>query len=182
MSFRHIRFTENGARLSRRWCAATAPLVFALVLLVTRIDGTPREVVQADAGFETLPEVTRYWEATSTKEHDGWRLTFQCSSFGCTYDLTDIRPPAPVLIVPWRMPRDVVAAYFPGQEHYAYSVFWCESKLDPGAVGALGERGIAQIHPIWFRTYGVPPADLEGQVAQAAVIVADIGWSHWSCA
>ena len=39
-----------------------------------------------------------------------------------------------------------------------------------------------EIHPIWFKVYGVPPADLEGQVAQAAVIVADIGWAHWSCA
>ena len=79
--------------------------------------------------------------------------------------------------------RDIVCAHFPTTQcAFAVRVFMCESRLNPAAVGRAGERGSAQIHPIWFETYGVPPAGLDGQMEQAARIVADVGWRHWSCA
>lgn len=159
-----------------------AALIAVLALIVFLADGDASESM-VDS-FGPIPEARIPWKATH--ENDGWAAEWWCDTSGCRFALSaTVAPPepvvAPVLIVPWRSPRNIVAAHFPGQGDYAYSVFWCESKLDPTAIGAAGERGIAQIHPIWFKVYGVPPADLEGQVAQAAVIVGDIGWAHWSC-
>ena len=72
--------------------------------------------------------------------------------------------------------------YFVADCDYAYGVFFCESDMRPWAIGAAGEKGVAQIHPVNWPRFGVPPDDLDGQLAQAAVIVAALGWSHFSCA
>ena len=72
--------------------------------------------------------------------------------------------------------------YFPTNCDYAYSVFMCESGMRPWAIGAAGEKGVAQIHPIHWARFGMPPDDLDGQLAQAAMIVAALGWGAWSCA
>ena len=64
----------------------------------------------------------------------------------------------------------------------AIMVFTCESGLNPNATGRLGERGIAQIHPIhqaqfdWARAYE-PKVNLD----YAYKLQSSQGWSPWSC-
>lgn len=67
---------------------------------------------------------------------------------------------------------------------YAYAVSGCETghTYDPSSIGAQGEVGILQIHPIHFPRYGRPPADIWGQVQHAVAVVRDLGWRAWSCA
>lgn len=55
---------------------------------------------------------------------------------------------------------------------------WCESRLEPGAVGRYGERGLYQVRPEFW---GPVPADPVGQVAQAYEIWREHGWGPWSC-
>lgn len=73
----------------------------------------------------------------------------------------------------------VIQATFPAYEwETAYRVAMCESGGNPGAVGAAGEQGAFQV---LARYHGPVPADLYGQAAQAAQIVAAHGWGPWSC-
>ena len=70
----------------------------------------------------------------------------------------------------------ICAHPWPCQE--ALAVAWCESRFDPEAVGAYGERGLFQTHPAFW---GPVPPDPQGQVAQAYAIWAEHGWEPWSC-
>lgn len=56
---------------------------------------------------------------------------------------------------------------------------WCESRWMPGAVGALGERGLSQIRPEY---HGPVPASVRGQVAKTYVLWEVHGPRIWSCA
>lgn len=56
---------------------------------------------------------------------------------------------------------------------------WCESKFDPAAVGAHGERGAWQVIPGYW---GEVPATLEAQAEQADRIYAEHGGWPWSTA
>lgn len=69
----------------------------------------------------------------------------------------------------------------------AVRVFECESRLNPLAVGALGEAGISQIHPIhaarvgkmgysWEEMFKVGP-----NLDVAHSIWLEQGWNPWAC-
>lgn len=77
--------------------------------------------------------------------------------------------------------RAWIAVYFPASEQAtAVRVASCETggTFDPTKVGRAGEQGIFQV---MARFWGTVPADIEGQVRQAAGIVAGHGWTPWSC-
>lgn len=72
-------------------------------------------------------------------------------------------------------------------EDQALKVFTCESHLNPDALGKLGERGIAQIHPVhrdmvrrmgfsWDQMF-----DARDNVTVALDIFEASGWKPWSC-
>lgn len=76
--------------------------------------------------------------------------------------------------------RPLVASIFPAWAvDTVLSVMWCESRGDPNATGAAGERGLMQIHPRWHydATY-----DPEGNL-RAAYRISSGGtdWSAWTC-
>jgi len=76
--------------------------------------------------------------------------------------------------------RAAVERYFPPAEWAtAMRVAKCESGYQPWAVEPGGEHfGIWQVDPqIW----GTVPSDIDGQTRQAAMIVAENGWSPWQC-
>lgn len=74
----------------------------------------------------------------------------------------------------------IEAAFPPSEWATAYRVAMCESGGDPDApTGAAGEEGAFQVIP---RYHGTVPSDLLGQAQQAAEIVAEAGWSPWTCA
>ena len=81
-----------------------------------------------------------------------------------------------VAILPTSIEAIICEAPWPCQE--ALAVAWCESRFDPEAVGAYGERGLFQTHPAFW---GPVPPDPQGQVAQAYAIWAEHGWEPWSC-
>lgn len=70
----------------------------------------------------------------------------------------------------------ICAAPWPCAE--ALAVAWCESRYDPRAVGAHGEKGLFQVHPAFWGPVTEDPA---GQVAQAFAIWQRHGWGVWSC-
>ncbi len=77
--------------------------------------------------------------------------------------------------------RPLVASIFPAWAvDTVLAVMWCESRGDPNATGAAGERGLLQIHPRWHydATY-----DPEGNL-RAAYRISSGGtdWSAWTCA
>jgi hypothetical protein len=57
-------------------------------------------------------------------------------------------------------------------------VSWCESRWQPDAVGQLGERGLAQVHPV----HGSVPESAHGQVVQAYELHEVYGPEVWACA
>ena len=77
--------------------------------------------------------------------------------------------------------RASIQRWFPAEQwSKASSVAACETggTYNVNAVGAAGEIGIYQVNPyVW----GAVPADIDGQVKQAAGIVARYGWGPWSC-
>lgn len=76
--------------------------------------------------------------------------------------------------------RAAVVAYFPAsQVETAMRVAYCESRYQPWAVEASGSHyGVFQLDP---SLHGSVPADVDGQVRQAAALWAKAGWSPWSC-
>jgi soluble lytic murein transglycosylase-like protein len=84
---------------------------------------------------------------------------------------------------------DLVAAHFPPEEvASALAVLACESRFDPRATGRAGERGLFQIHPVYWtwlaRQLVGPDADLydpDTNVAVAAAVWRQFGWAPWSC-
>lgn len=170
----------------RSWLLRVA--LIAVVAAATR-EAEPRVGAEQDSVWGPLPEATRYWEATATRENDGWRAEWDCSSFGCRVVLTDIRPSAPAIIVPWRSPRNIIAAVFWDVPAQAFAIVDCETGFtwDRFATGRYGERGPFQIHPIhiglivsmgyiWDDMYEVEP---NARVARA--LYDRSGWAPWSC-
>ena len=79
-------------------------------------------------------------------------------------------------VVPAELWSAVVAYFPPDQRIKAIQVAHCESRFKADAVGALGERGVFQIHPV----HGAVPLQIAAQTQQAARIQAALGWSIWS--
>ena len=83
--------------------------------------------------------------------------------------------------------RAIVEAFPPEEEWMAARIMLCESGGDPSKVGADGERGLMQIHPIWipflnhlgytWQQMFDPLANME----VASGIVSRYGWAPWSC-
>jgi hypothetical protein len=71
----------------------------------------------------------------------------------------------------------IVEAFPPEEWECAAIIAWRESRYQPDAVGALGERGSFQVRPEY---HGPVPPDLHGQAQQAAGIVAAHGWKPWT--
>ena len=64
----------------------------------------------------------------------------------------------------------------------------CESTWNPRAVGAAGERGLMQIHPVhrpWLEALGYPWPSMwhAGTNLRAALLLYERrgGWDDWSC-
>lgn len=86
--------------------------------------------------------------------------------------------------------RPLVVSIFPAfAVETAMRIMWCESRGDPNATGAAGERGLFQIMPYWHQ----PKADaLFGSGANlydphintvVAFVISDGGnnWNAWTC-
>ena len=73
---------------------------------------------------------------------------------------------------------------------WLYAVAYCESTLDPQAVGKAGERGVMQWHPrgLWWDTPAgragqpIPVGDIRLDIAMGAWAFAHGLSSHWTCA
>ena len=84
---------------------------------------------------------------------------------------------------------DLVAEHFPpGEVATALRVMECESGGDPRATGAVGEQGLFQIYPRFWRSLadrlywpGVSLYAPEVNVVTAAAIWRAMGWRAWSC-
>lgn len=124
-----------GAGLRRgRFFAVVTFFTSLLVLYAAMLAWATRDVgAEADA-WGTVPTAVRYWERTTVEENDGWRATVYCSSFGCSYTLEDIRPPAPILpsldiepdiIVPWKVAYTVTGQATHYGESYNGQVMGC---------------------------------------------------------
>lgn len=68
----------------------------------------------------------------------------------------------------------------------APGVIWCESKFNPAAVGAAGERGALQIHPIHERGMAKQGLDWRNSEVDRTIYAIQMwersGWQPWSCA
>jgi hypothetical protein len=84
--------------------------------------------------------------------------------------------------------EDLICQYFGDQCQKALSVAWCESRYNPGTVGAAGERGIMQIHPVhiqYLGNYGLTWDDMFDPAANltyARALYNSQGWGPWTCA
>lgn len=67
----------------------------------------------------------------------------------------------------------------------AGEIAWCESRFDATAIGASGERGSFQIHPVHFpamRALGLDPTQERDLVGYAGVLWERTrSFSAWSC-
>lgn len=103
-------------------------------------------------------------------------------------------PPAPVVSeppvveIPAGSIEEMICNVFGDQCQKALSVAWCESRYNPGTVGAAGERGIMQIHPVhiqYLGNYGLTWDDMFDPAANltyAYALYSSQGWGPWTCA
>lgn len=84
--------------------------------------------------------------------------------------------------------EEMICNTFGDQCQKALSVAWCESRYNPGTVGAAGERGIMQIHPVhiqYLGNYGLTWDDMFDPAANltyAYALYSSQGWGPWTCA
>lgn len=97
--------------------------------------------------------------------------------------------PEPVVVdVPSGSIEEMICNTFGDQCQKALSVAWCESRYNPGTVGAAGERGIMQIHPVhiqYLGNYGLTWDDMFDPAANltyAYALYSSQGWGPWTCA
>jgi soluble lytic murein transglycosylase-like protein len=81
----------------------------------------------------------------------------------------------------------MICATFGDQCSKALSVVQCESNFNPGVVGAAGERGLFQIHPVhiqYLAPFGGWDAmfDPAANIAYAHNLYSQQGWGPWTCA
>ncbi len=78
------------------------------------------------------------------------------------------------------------AAYWGVSGNYLVNVAWCESRLDPGALGRAGEIGVYQLHPygllplFYERGYDNPWSAWQNVDFAVWAFSRGLG-SHWSC-
>lgn len=98
-----------------------------------------------------------------------------------------VQAPEPTQAVYDGIPGLICSYSWPCAE--AVSVAWCESRHQPLATGALGERGLFQLRPEYHqaradRLFG-PGANLYDpyiNTATAHSLWLELGWQPWSCA
>ena len=98
-------------------------------------------------------------------------------------------PPAPpVGVVPTTDIEQAICATFVDDCAKALSVVYCESRFNPGTVGAAGERGLFQIHPVhipYLQDRGMAWDDMfsvSANIAYAYDLYSRSGWGPWTCA
>lgn len=81
--------------------------------------------------------------------------------------------------------EDIVQQVFGPQAGAALAVAWCESKLNPVAIGSTGERGLFQVHPIhayrwpdFWAAWSDPQRNAEYAYELSA---GGSNWSPWAC-
>lgn len=174
----------------------------ALIAALAAAPGASGTRTEADTGFGTLPE-----ERLPAVPECSWRLlgvtepwafwAYECGGVAVSGQMVELPRPEPVLIVPWRSPRNIVAAVFPEYPQWAWSVTWCESGQSWDTfeallwlkdTGAAGELTPWQIMPGNFRVIGEwpIPGDFEQQTRLARKWHDLIGnfasRGGWSCA
>lgn len=100
--------------------------------------------------------------------------------------------PAPVAppseVVPSNDLESMICATFGDQCSKALSVVYCESRFNTGTVGAAGERGLFQIHPVhipYLADRGLSwdaMFDPVSNIAYAYDLYSRSGWGPWTCA
>lgn len=100
--------------------------------------------------------------------------------------------PAPVApsveVVPSNDLERMICATFGDQCSKALSVVYCESRFNTGTVGAAGERGLFQIHPVhipYLADRGLSwdaMFDPASNIAYAYDLYSRSGWGPWTCA
>lgn len=84
--------------------------------------------------------------------------------------------------------EEMICATFGDQCAKALSVVHCESRFNPGTVGAAGERGLFQIHPVhipYLADRGLSwdaMFDPASNIAYAHDLYSRSGWGPWTCA
>jgi hypothetical protein len=96
--------------------------------------------------------------------------------------------PPPAVEVPAGSIEEIICSVFGDQCQKALSVAWCESNYNPNVVGAAGERGLMQIHPVHINNlpaYGLTwdsMFDPYSNLQYAYALYSSQGWSPWTCA
>jgi hypothetical protein len=96
--------------------------------------------------------------------------------------------PPPAVEVPAGSIEEIICSVFGDQCQKALSVAWCESNYNPNVVGAAGERGLMQIHPVHINNlpaYGLTwdsMFDPYSNLQYAYALYSSQGWGPWTCA
>jgi hypothetical protein len=106
-----------------------------------------------------------------------------------TTTVAPIETSAPVVeVVPSGDLEQMICATFVDQCAKALSVVYCESRFDTNTVGAAGERGLFQIHPVhipYLADRGLSwdsMFDPASNIAYAYDLYSRSGWGPWTCA
>lgn len=97
-------------------------------------------------------------------------------------------PAVPVVVEPATDLESLICATFTADCGKALSVVYCESRFNPGTVGAAGERGLFQIHPVhipYLAERGMTwdsMFDPASNIAYAYDLYNRSGWGPWTCA
>jgi hypothetical protein len=98
-----------------------------------------------------------------------------------------VATPEPV-VAPATDLESLICATFVNDCGKALSVVYCESRFNPGTVGAAGERGLFQIHPVhipYLADRGMTwdsMFDPASNIAYAYDLYSRSGWGPWTCA
>lgn len=169
---------------------AAIAIVLSLFFAACATEDAGVEIVESTTTTTTEPEIvtTTTTEAPPTTE-----------AYIPPTTTTQYVEPAPVAIpeaieepvaieIPTGSIEEMICNTFGDQCQKALSVAWCESRYNPGTVGAAGERGLMQIHPVhiqYLGNYGLTWDDMFDPAANltyAYALYSSQGWGPWTCA
>lgn len=179
-----------------------AILAMSAVILVTLLLGCstePRVSPSAIAPVETtttipVAELEAFYGELQKQEFYEYLSTTTTTAPPTTLPPSTTVPAAPqpaappVEVVPSNDLESMICATFGDQCSKALSVVYCESRFNTGTVGAAGERGLFQIHPVhipYLADRGMSwdaMFDPASNIAYAYDLYSRSGWGPWTCA
>lgn len=183
------RITASAMNKNYKFVIMLGIVAVAISLLIPSCAGDESEVsvvetTTTEATTTTAPEPVTTEAPTTTVYFPPTTTTIYIAPPPTSPVATEPPPAA----IPAGSIEEMICNTFGDQCQKALSVVRCESSFNPGTVGAAGERGLFQIHPVhipYLQDRGMTwdsMFDPASNISYAYDLYSRSGWGPWTCA